>query len=86
MSADIVPAEARFAVELFYDPESRNWGFEVPSLGIIGGGATRAAALRQARDAIAFTLEGDVDSRSAPGVERVYLRARLRLPVRHSPA
>jgi predicted RNase H-like HicB family nuclease len=79
-------AEARFAVELFYDGESRNWGFEVPRLGIVGGGATRAAALRQAREAIAFTLEGDGDSRGGDGAERVYLRARLRLPARHSPA
>ena len=86
MAAKIAPVEARYAVELFFDPESHNWGFEVPSLGIVGGGATRAAAIRQARDAIAFTLEGEGDTRGDTGVERVYLRARLRLPARHSPA
>lgn len=62
MGVEIAPAEARYAVELFFDPESHNWGFEVPSLAIVGGGATRAAAIRQARDAIAFTLEGEGNS------------------------
>jgi len=55
-AAELAP-EARFAVELAYDPESRGWGFRVPSLGIVGGDATRAAAIRRARDAIAFTLD-----------------------------
>ena len=41
----------------YYDPESRNWGFRVPSLHIVGGGCqTRAEAERHARSAIAFTV------------------------------
>jgi predicted RNase H-like HicB family nuclease len=38
-----------------YDPESNNWSFEVPSLGIVGGAETRAEAERQAVEAIDFT-------------------------------
>jgi predicted RNase H-like HicB family nuclease len=50
---------AQIRVEYFYDPESRNWGFEVPSLGIIGGADTREEAEQQAIEAITFTLESD---------------------------
>jgi len=46
-------------VEYFYDDESHNWGFVVPSLHIVGSGETREDAEREARDAIFFTLEGD---------------------------
>jgi len=38
-----------------YDPESKNWSFEVPSLGIVGGAETRAEAEHQAAEAIDFT-------------------------------
>jgi hypothetical protein len=38
-----------------YDPESKNWSFEVPSLGIVGGAETREEAERQAAEAIDFT-------------------------------
>lgn len=46
-------------VEYFYDDESHNWGFVVPSLHIVGSGETREDAEREARDAILFTLEGE---------------------------
>jgi predicted RNase H-like HicB family nuclease len=42
-----------------YDDEADAWGFRIPSLGIVGSGATRAEAEEQARAAILFTLEGD---------------------------
>ena len=42
-----------------YDDEADAWGFRIPSLGIVGSGATRAEADQQARAAILFTLEDD---------------------------
>ena len=56
-------------VEYIYDPESRNWGFRVPSLGIIGGANTREEAERAADDAIAYALEGEGEA--APGNGRI---------------
>ena len=53
-------------VEYFYDEESGHWGFVVPSLNIVGGGAeTRKEAEEEARKAILFTLEGD-DEEAVP--------------------
>ncbi len=52
----------KLRVEYMYDPESENWCFVVPSLGIIGGAQTREEAEQQAIDAITFTLESE-DSR-----------------------
>lgn len=72
-----------FEVELVHDPESDEWGFRVPSLGIVGGDKTRAAAVLQAREAIAFTLEGPEGPAPPTGVERVYIQAQLRAPARH---
>ena len=51
--------DVRIDVEYYYDPESKNWGFVVPSLHIIGGAETREEAEQRAVDAIAFSLEGD---------------------------
>ena len=42
-----------------YHDEADAWGFRIPSLGIVGSGATRAEADQQARAAILFTLEDD---------------------------
>jgi predicted RNase H-like HicB family nuclease len=42
-----------------YDDEADAWGFRVPSLGIVGSGASRVEAEEQARAAILFTLEDD---------------------------
>lgn len=72
-----------FAIELVHDPESEGWGFRVPSLGIVGGDKTRAAAVLQAREAIAFTLEGEEGSAPPAGVERIYIPARLGAPPHH---
>ncbi len=55
----------RLRVEYAYDPESRNWSFRVPSLGIVGGAETREEAERKVVGAVAFTLEGEEDG-SAP--------------------
>ena len=52
----------RLRVEYAYDSESRNWSFRVPSLGIVGGAATRDEAERKVVEAVAFTLEGDDDA------------------------
>lgn len=41
-------------VEYIYDPESHNWCFRVPSLGIIGGTETREEAEQEAIAAIAY--------------------------------
>ena len=46
-------------VEYLYDPESENWCFVVPSLGIIGGAQTREEADQQAVETITFTLESE---------------------------
>lgn len=72
-----------FEIELVHAPESDEWGFRVPSLGIVGGDKTRAAAVLQARDAIAFTLEGPEGAAAPAGVERVYIQAQLEGPARH---
>jgi len=66
-----------FEVELVYDPESDGWVFRVPSLGIVGGDKTRAAAVLRAREAIAFTIEGEEGSAPPAGVELIYIPARL---------
>lgn len=55
-----------------YDDEADAWGFRVPSLGIVGGGATRAEAEEQARAAILFTLEDNIED-LLPGEEVGYL-------------
>ncbi|HEY8694109.1 MAG TPA: hypothetical protein VIR57_15370 [Chloroflexota bacterium] len=48
----------KLRVEFFYDHDSRNWGFMVPALHIIGGEKTREKAERMALEAIDFALEG----------------------------
>jgi hypothetical protein len=50
-----------YTTHFVYDPESKNWGFRVPDLHIVGGDKTRSAAERTARDAIQFSLEDDDD-------------------------
>ena len=48
----------KLRVELYYDDESRNWGFRVPALHILGAENTRDEAIGGALEAIDFTLEG----------------------------
>jgi hypothetical protein len=50
---------ARLRIEIARDPESNNWSYRVPSLGIVGGEDTRDAAEAAALEAIAFSLEAD---------------------------
>ena len=61
-------------VDYLYDPESRNWCFRVPSLGIIGGADTREEAEQQAIAAIAYALEGEPEGANATGGEVSYLQ------------
>jgi hypothetical protein len=68
-------------VEYTYDPESRNWCFQVSSLGIIGGADTREQAEEQAIAAIAFTLES-ANEATAPAESEVRY---LYLTVQRSP-
>jgi predicted RNase H-like HicB family nuclease len=47
-------------VEYYQDEDTGHWGFVVPGLNIVGGGAeTHEEAEEEAREAILFTLEGD---------------------------
>lgn len=41
----------RLRVEYAYDPESHNWSFRVPSLGIVGGAEAREEAEKRVVDA-----------------------------------
>ncbi|HTE84418.1 MAG TPA: hypothetical protein VK821_06780 [Dehalococcoidia bacterium] len=73
-----MPTKARQSVRLrteySYDLESRNWGFVVPSLGIVGGADTREAAEREAVEAIAFTLESENEAPAPVDGEVDYVR------------
>ena len=61
-------------VEYIYDPESRNWCFRIPNLGIIGGADTREEAEQQAIAAIAYVLEGETEGADATEGEVDYLQ------------
>jgi hypothetical protein len=61
-------------VEYIYDPESRNWCFRVPSLGIIGGADTREGAEREAIATIAYALEDESEYGEPAEGEVRYLR------------
>ena len=65
-------------VEYIYDPESRNWCFRVPSLGIIGGADTRDEAERAVLDAVAFTLEDEANPSNAVEAEIEYLELAIK--------
>jgi predicted RNase H-like HicB family nuclease len=67
----------RLRVEYAYDPESRNWSFRVPSLGIVGGAESREEAERRAVDAVAFTLEGEEDGSAPAQTEVRYLNVEI---------
>ncbi len=67
----------RLRVEYAYDPESRNWSFRVPSLGIVGGAETREEAERRVVDAVAFTLEGEEDGSAPEQTEVRYLNVEI---------
>jgi len=67
---------ARVRVEIIFDPESANWSFRVPSLGIVGGAETREAAEAEALEAIVFSLEAD-DAPGPEGAEVEYVEVTL---------
>ena len=67
----------RLRVEYAYDPESRNWSFRVPSLGIVGGAETREEAEKRVVDAVAFTLEGEQDGTATDQTEVRYLNIEI---------
>ena len=68
----------RLRFEYIYDPESRNWCFRVPSLGIIGGADTRGEAERAVLDAIAYALEDEPDLSSTDEAEVEYLELAIK--------
>jgi hypothetical protein len=64
----------RIRVEYFFDPESRNWGFRVPALRVVGGGCeTREEAERHSIDAIRFALADEGEAPGEEGVEARYV-------------
>ncbi len=67
----------KLRVEYAYDPESRNWSFRVPSLGIVGGAENREEAEKQVVDAVAFTLEGEEDGSAPAQAEVRYLNVEI---------
>jgi len=67
----------KLRVEYAYDPESRNWSFRVPSLGIVGGADSREEAEKRVVDAVAFTLEGEEDASAVAQTEVRYLSVEI---------
>jgi len=67
----------RLRVEYVYDPESHNWSFRVPSLGIVGGAETREEAEKSVVDAVAFTIEGEEESSPPAQTEVRYLNVEI---------
>jgi hypothetical protein len=67
----------RLRVEYPYDPESRNWSFRVPSLGIVGGAESREEAEKRVVDAVAFTLEGEDDGSASSQTEVRHLNVEI---------
>jgi len=62
-------------VEYYQNVDTRQWGFVVPRLRIVGGGvATRAEAEDQAREAIIFALESNDDEPDLVGHDVDYFR------------
>jgi predicted RNase H-like HicB family nuclease len=60
-------------VEYVYDPESQNWSFCVPRLGIIGGADTREEAEQAVIEAITFALEDEPELAEPADAEVRYL-------------
>jgi hypothetical protein len=67
----------KLRVEYAYDPESRNWSFRVPSLGIVGGADSREEAENRVVDAVAFTLECEEDGSAVAQTEVRYLNVEI---------
>jgi hypothetical protein len=62
-------------IEYEFDPESRNWHFTVPALGIVGGGCpSKDELFEHVRSAVRFALSDDqapVDEPETPGVKHL---------------
>lgn len=69
-----MPQSLQLRVEYAHDPESRNWSFRVPSLGIVGGADTREEAERAAVAAITYAREDDQDAGEVTEAEVRYLQ------------
>jgi predicted RNase H-like HicB family nuclease len=69
----------RLRVDYYYDPESKNWGFAVPSLRIVGGADTREEAEQEAIEAVEFALEG-VEEPVPEDTELGYLEVTISRP------
>jgi predicted RNase H-like HicB family nuclease len=69
----------RLRVELGTDDTPGRWWFAVPALGVVGGGDSRDDALRRAREAILFTLEGD-DQDVDPSADAAHFDVVVDLP------
>jgi hypothetical protein len=68
---------AKLRVEIVFDPESRNWSYYVPSLGIVGGAESHEGAERDALEAISFTLEADNQAPAPEGGAVEYVPLQL---------
>ncbi len=60
-------------VEYIYDPESCNWSFCVPRLGIVGAADTRDEAEQAVIEAVSFALEDEVEVAEPTDAEVRYL-------------
>jgi predicted RNase H-like HicB family nuclease len=65
-------------IEYRHDPESRNWSFCVPRLGIVGAADTREEAERAAVEAISFALEDESELAEPDDGEVRYLELAVR--------
>ncbi|HXA43292.1 MAG TPA: hypothetical protein VNV65_10335 [Candidatus Solibacter sp.] len=67
-------APLKIRVEYYFDPESRNWGFRVPALRIVGGACeTREEAEEHSLDAIRYALGDEAESSGGDEVETQYV-------------
>jgi hypothetical protein len=67
-------APLKIRVEYYFDPESRNWGFRVPALRLVGGACeTREEAERHSLNAIRYALSDEADAGHGDEVEAQYV-------------
>ena len=79
MGCDRKSIDVHIGIKYYYDPESRNWGFVVPGLHIVGGGETREEAERLAAEAVAFSLEDDEPVIARPDEEVRHVRVTVQM-------
>ena len=67
-------APLKIRVEYYFDPESRNWGFRVPALRIVGGACeTREEAEQHSLDAIRYALSDEAEAGSGDEIDAQYV-------------